>query len=450
VTDATPHLHEQRGLVRGLGLMQAIALNMSNMVGVGPFITIPLMISAMNGPACLLGWAAGALLALCDGLVWAELAAAMPGAGGTFLYLREVFADTRFGRVMPFLFVWQFVFSAPLELASGYIGFAQYVSYFWRSMGVWEARALAMAVGAAVIALLWRGVTALGKVTVVLWLGMLAAVFWVIGAGMLHFDGRLAWDVPPESLGFSRGFAAGLGSAMLIAMYNFFGYYNICFVGGEVRQPERVIPRAILWSVLAVAAIYILLNLAFIAVVPWREAVNSKYIAAQFMEKLYGRFAGGALTVLILWSAFASVFTMLLGYSRVPYAAALEGYFFQPFAKLHPKGAFPYWSLLTIGGLACAASVLNLAWVVSALITARILIQFLGQILAVRYLRTSRPDIARPFRMWLYPAPALVAFVGWVYIYAASGWEFAASGALVVLSGIAAFWVWNRTSTSKV
>ena len=152
---------EAPGLVRGFGLLQATALNMSNMVGVGPFITIPLIIAAMGGPQCMLGWLLGAGLALCDGLVWSELAAAMPGTGGTYFYLREAFRKTSLGKgILPFLFIWQFIFSGPLEIASGYIGFSQYVSYFWRGMGPAQTRLVSLAVGVAVIALLYRGITA--------------------------------------------------------------------------------------------------------------------------------------------------------------------------------------------------------------------------------------------------------------------------------------------------
>jgi amino acid transporter len=444
-----PETHEKHALTRSLGLLQATALNMTNMVGVGPFITIPLIIAAMGGPQCMLGWAAGALLALCDGLVWAELAAAMPGTGGTFLYLREAFRNTRFGVLIPFLFVWQFIFSGPLEIASGYIGFAQYLGYFWRSMGPWQTRLAGLAVGLLVIVLLYRRIQAIGKLTVVLWAGMMTAVVWVIASGLAHFDARLAFDYPPAAFTFSTGFAMGLGSAMLIAMYDFLGYFDICFVGGEVRNPERVIPRAIIFSVIAVSAIYALMTLSIMAVVPWREAMQSRFVAAQFMEKLYGPWAGGLLTVLILWAGFASIFAVVLGYSRIPYAAAVEGFFFKSFAKLHPTGGFPHVSLLVVGGLAMAASLLELEWVLSALMTARIVVQFVGQIAAVTYIRRRRPDIPRPFRMWLYPLPSLLALAGWSYIFLTSGWRFALYGVGVLASGVAAFLVWRRTVTSE-
>src|SRR5579862_2496243 len=143
-------------LIRGLGLVESIALNMSNMVGVGPFITIPLIIAAMGGPQCMLGWVLGAILALCDGLVWSELSAALPGTGGSYVYLKEAFRGTRLGGILPFLFIWQFVLSGPLEIASGYIGFSQYAGYLWHGMGLWGGRFVSMCAGIASIALLYR------------------------------------------------------------------------------------------------------------------------------------------------------------------------------------------------------------------------------------------------------------------------------------------------------
>jgi basic amino acid/polyamine antiporter, APA family len=432
------------GLVRGFGLVQATALNMSNMVGVGPFITIPLIIASMGGPQCMLGWLLGAGLALCDGLVWSELAAAMPGTGGTYLYLREAFRKTRLGEILPFLFIWQFIISGPLEIASGYIGFAQYVGYFWRGMGTAETRLVSLAVGILVVMLLYRRITAIGRLTVVLWIGMLATVLWIIASGIANFHPRVVFDFPPGAFTFSRGFLAGLGSAMLIAMYDFMGYYDICYVGGEVRQPERVIPRSIIYSVLAVAAIYALMNLSIIAVVPWREAMSSKFIAAQFIEKLYGTRAASVVTVLVLWTAFASVFALLLGYSRIPYAAAINGDFFPVFGRLHPSGKFPHISLLVMGALSIVASLWNLDAVISALLTSRILIQFIGQVFALHYLRKHRADIARPFQAWLYPLPSIIAFAGWAYIFLTSGWNFAAFGVLTLAAGVGAYKLWRR------
>lgn len=437
-------LAEGNRLVRGFGLLQAVALNMSNMVGVGPFLTIPLIIGAMGGPQCMLGWLLGAGLAICDGLVWSELAAAMPESGGTYLYLRETFRKTPLAGILPFLFLWQFVLSGPLEIASGNIGFAQYASYFWHGMGPWQTRMVAAAVGALAVALLYRPIRGVGRLTVVLWIGMLATVLWILASGFANFHAKVAFDFPPGAFRFSTGFVTGLGSAMLIAMYDLMGYYDICYVAGEVRNPARTIPRSILYSVLIVGTAYLLMNVGILGVVPWREAMHSKFIAAQFMEKLYGTRAASVVTVLVLWTAFASVFALLFGYSRILYAAASSGHFFQPFARLHPRGKFPHVALLVLGGLAILASVGDLDAVISALLTSRILVQFLGQILAVRHLRRHRPDVVRPFRMFLYPLPSVVAFAGWTYIFATSGWKYVSFGVGTLVVGTAVYWIWTR------
>jgi amino acid transporter len=433
--------HRDQGLIKGLGLLQSVALNMSNMIGVGPFITIPLILGAMGGPQCLLGWVLGALLAMCDGLVWSELSAALPGTGGSYVYLKEAFRGTRLGGILPFLFIWQFVFSGPLELASGYIGFSQYAGYLWHGMGIWGGRLVSVCAGVASIVLLYRRIATVGWLTVVLWAGVLLTVLCVIVSGLLHFHANLAFDYPPGAFRFSIGFVSGLGSAMLIAMYDYMGYYGICYVAGEVRNPSRTVPRSIVWSVLAVAAIYLTMNVCIVAVVPWREAMNSKFIAADFMERIYGPRAAALLTILILWTAFASVFALLFSYSRILYAAALEGDFFKVFARLHSTGRFPHVSLLAIGGLAIAFSFFALDAVISALLTSRILIQFMGQILALHSLH-RRKDIRLPFRMWLYPLPSVVAFLGWAYIFLTSGWRFAGFGLASLIAGIVAYRLW--------
>ncbi|MEO7963609.1 MAG: amino acid permease, partial [Gemmatimonadaceae bacterium] len=410
--DARP---ADRTLVRALGPTQALALNMSNMVGVGPFITIPLIIGTMGGPQCMLGWVVGAIIALCDGLVWSELAAAIPGTGGTYIYLQKAFRGTALGGLLPFLFVWQFVLSGPLEIASGYIGFAQYAGYFWTGMSSTGEHIVAVAAGVLIMALLYRRIGEVGKLMVVLWIGMLITVMVVVVSGLTHFQPSVAFDFPPGAFSFSLGFATGLGSATLIAMYDFMGYYGIAYVAGEVRDPARVIPRSIIWSVVSVAALYALTNLSIISVVPWREAMQSKFIVADFMQRLYGPRAASAATLLVMWTALASVFALLLAYSRIAYAAAEQGDFFRFFARLHPTQHFPHVALLVIGGLAIAGAFFSLSDVISALLTSRILIQFIGQIGALHLLR-RRGDIVFPFRMRFYPLPSLIALLGWTFV----------------------------------
>jgi amino acid transporter len=436
-------------LVRRFGLLQATALNMSNMIGIGPFITIPLLMSALGGPPALLGWAAALVIVIADGLVWSELGAAMPGSGGSYRYLREGFGRERWGRLVAFLFIWQFILSGPLEIASGYIGFARYLRYVWPGLQASGTIAVAMAVGVVNIALLYRQIGSIGRLTVSLWVGTLLTTAAVIVTGLLHFDPAVAFDVPRGGLSFSIGFLFGLGAASRVGIYDYLGYYNVAYIGDEVRDPGRVIPRSILISVVAVAVIYIGINLSIIGLVSWREFVpaadhpQSDFIVSTFMERAYGARVATLFTAFVLWTAFGSVFALLLGYSRIPYAAAADGTFFKAFARLHPTKRFPHVSLLLIGVIAIAASALSLGMVIDALITTRILVQFIGQVVALTLLRRNAPDMPRPFRVWLYPIPNVIALVGWVFLFATSGWEVIVFGLGTLLLGIGVFFAWS-------
>jgi APA family basic amino acid/polyamine antiporter len=430
---------EQPDLVRGIGLTEATSLNMIDMIGVGPFITLPLVIAAAGGPQAMLGWILGAVFALCDGLVWAELGAAMPNAGGSYRYLKEIYGPDSLGRLLSFLFIWQLSFSAPLSIASGCIGLAHYAGYLWPglervilahtihfgtlevSILVMPATWVAIATAAVAVFLLYRRITVLGKLAELLWVGVALAVGWVIVAGLTHFSAARAFDFPPGAFTLSPAFFMGMGSAMLIATYDYWGYYNVCFLGGEVKDPGRTIPRALIISILVVAALYLTMNVAVLGVIPWREMVShsggeNNHIISVFMQRIYGNWAGRLITGLIMWTAFASVFSTLLGYSRVPYAAALDGNYFRAFARVDPKRRFPTVSLLALGGVAMLFCFLRLADVIAALVVIRILLQFIVQAVGVMVLRHRRPDMPRPFRMWLYPLPALMAIAGFTFI----------------------------------
>ena len=425
-------------LIRGVGLLGATTLNMIDMIGVGPFITIPLIIAAMAGPQAMLGWILGAVLVVCDGLVWAELGAALPGSGGSYRYLAEIYGPRKLGRLMSFLFIWQLTFSAPLSITSGSIGLAQYATYIFPGLGQERKVALPIlgnveinaipvalvaiaALGVAVF-LLYRRITLIERLSKFLWVGVMLTILWVIFAGVTHFDSKRAFDFPPGAFTLRPEFFTGLGAALLVAVYDYWGYYNVCFFGGEVKDPGRTIPRAVLLSIMFVAIIYIVMNISILGVIPWREFAGTantpaqRYVISSFMERLYGPKAGVVATVLIMWTAFASIFSLLLGYSRVPFAAARDGNYFRIFARVHPRHRFPYVSLLVMGGIAALFCFLRLADVIAALVVIRILVQFLAQIVGVIVLRVRRPDLPRPFRMWLYPLPAVFALSGFIYV----------------------------------
>jgi amino acid transporter len=446
-----PAAHEP-SLVRRLGLLQATALNMSNMIGVGPFITIPLLMTGLGGPQALLGWLVALVIVAADGLVWSELGAALPGSGGSYQYLRTAYGPATWGRLMAFLFIWQFILSGPLEIASGYIGFANYVRYVWRDMSTTTAILVAVVAGVANIALLYRRIESIGVLTVTLWIGTLITTVAVIISGAFHFNPSRAFDVPPGAFTMSMGMLLGLGASARIGIYDYLGYYDVCYVGDEVRNPARVIPRAILMSVAFVAVIYGGINLSVIGVVPWREFVpasvhpEADFIVSIFMERLYGSKVASLFTILILWTAFASVFALLLGYSRIPYAAALDGTFFSAFGHVHKTKRFPHVSLLVVGIISIVCSMIPLGTVIDALLTTRILVQFIGQVGAVWLLRRARGAESLPFRMWFYPLPTLVALAGWIFLFVTSGLQVIALGTATLVAGVIVFLGWTKTT----
>jgi len=439
----------EQTLNRRFGTVHATALNMINMMGIGPFITIPLLMSALGGPQAMLGWVVALTIVVADGMLWSELGAALPGSGGSFRYLVEAYGPASWGRLVGFLFIWQFILSGPLEIASGYIGFANYAGYIWEGLTARAALALAAVVGVLNIVLLYRRINSIATLTLSLWVGALVTVAAVIVTGALNFDPGRAFDFPPGAFGFSLGFLLGLGAASRVGVYDYLGYYNVCYIGDEVRDPGRVIPRSILISTIAVALIYVAVNLSVIGVVPWRDFVpaaahpESNFVVSIFMERIFGPKVATWFTLLILWTAFASVFALLLGYSRIPYAAAKDGYFFKPFAKLHPTGQFPHVSLVVLGVIAIACSFLSLGAVIDALLVTRILIQFIGQIGAVVLLRRRRPDLPRPYRIWLYPVPLFIALVGWVFVFATTAPPILLFGLGGLVLGVAGFALWS-------
>jgi amino acid transporter len=442
-------MSEREPLSRRFGLLPATALNMTNMIGIGPFITIPLLMSALGGPQAMIGWLVALVIVICDGMVWSELGAAMPGSGGSFGYLREGYGPNKLGRLMGFLFVWQFVLSGPLEIASGYIGFSQYLGYIWKGITARQTMLVVAVIGAINVALLYRRIKSIATLTVILWAGTILTVIGVVVTGAMHFNAKIAFDFPPGAFNFSLGFLMGLGAASRIGVYDYLGYYDVCYIGDEVENPGRVIPRSILISTIAVAVIYLGINLSIIGIVPWRDFVpaaahpESNFVVSIFMERIYGSTVATVFTAMILWTAFGSVFALLLGYSRVPYAAAKDGYFFKAFARLHPTKGFPHISLLVLGVLSILASFVSLGMVIDALITTRILVQFIGQIGAVTMLRRRDPDMPRPYKMWLYPLPSLIALLGWIFIFATTPPPVIAFGFGALALGLICFAIWS-------
>jgi amino acid transporter len=438
-----PHLE------RRIGLRAAVALNMLEMIGVGPFITLPLVIAAAGYKLSVWAWVLGAVIAVADGLVWAELGAAFPKAGGSYAFLREIYGPQRAGNWLSFLYVWQVSFTAPLSIASGCIGLSSFLGFFWPGMDMPVFASLpslhysnfaAAAACLLVTALLYRNLSSVTRLAWVLFAGVLTALCGVIVSGFAHAAAMGGWQMPTSPAMPAAIALGGLAQATLITTYDYWGYYNICFLGSEVRHPHRTIPRAILLSVAFVSAFYILMNLAALpslrdaAAHAGQSAIVRVQLVADIAHSAFGLWAGYLIAALIVWTAFASVFSLLLGYSRVPYAAARDGNYFRFLAAVHPKHAIPHRSLIALGLVASLFCFFTLQQVITMLVVTRILLQFFLQQAGVMLLRVQRPDLARPFKMPLYPLPPLAAMAGFVFILVNRAH---ALGGLAVAAGIA-------------
>ncbi len=429
-----------------MGFFPALTSNMLNMVGVGPFTTIPLILVAMGGPQALLGWICGAVIALADGLVWAELGAAMPDTGGSYEYLQKAFAPLGLGRLMGFLFLWQVMLGAPLTAASGGVGFANYAHYLIPSLTDKQAILVAMSVCAAATFLLYRDIKSISTISNILWGGLILAIGIILWGGAWHFNPSVAFSFPANAFKLTPTFFTGLGGAALLAMYDYSGYFNVCLIGGEIKEPARNIPRVVILSISILAVLYLAMSLSIIGVVPWQKAMHSNAIVSDYIEHLYGPQAAALMTILILWVAFASVFCVLLGYTRVPYAAAVEGHFFSKFAKLHPTRNFPSFSVLFFGVVSAALCIFPLDVLIQGLLMIQIVTWFAAQCVGVVLLR--RVHKTRPFSMPLFPLPVIVALAGWIFIFVMSGWKYMVSALALVVVGVIAFRIFNARSAT--
>lgn len=426
-------------LVRGINLRQAVAINMIDMVGIGPFITIPYIIGAMSGPQCILAWMLGALLSFMDGFVWAELGAKCPEAGGSYAFLQNLFGKQKWGRLMSFLYIWQTTFQAPLVIASGAIGFAQYLTYLF-PLDLISQKMVSGALVILITFLLYRKITDIGKISVFMGIIVTGTILWLIISGFLHADFTMAFTFNKETMDFTPAFFFGLGQAGTKTIYSFLGYYNVCHLGSEIKEPEKNIPRSIFISITGIAILYLLMQVAVSAVIPWQEAKDSPFIVSTFFEKIYGTTSATIATALVLFIAISSLFAVMLGYSRVPYAAAVDGNYFSIFSKVHPEKKFPHASLLILASVAFVFSLLfKMREVITAIIVMRIMVQFVGQSIGLIMLHIKNKELQLPYRMLLFPIPPIIGIIVWMFIFFSAEWQFIIGAIAFVLTGVLLF-----------
>ena len=431
-------------LERRLSLIQATAINMIDMVGIGPFITLPMVIGMMNGPWFIYAWLAGAALSFIDAMVWSELGAAFPRAGGSYNFLKEAFGREGAGKFVSFLFVWQTMIQAPLVIASAAIGFASYLSFLLPLSPI-GSRLVSGGMVILIVVLLYRKIEAIGRISVLLWGGVLLTLIWIIAGGLAHGNFVQPLREMNDGLTLDYAFATALGFACVKSVYSFLGYYNVCHLGAEIVNPSRNIPRSMFLSIAGIAILYLMMNLSVVSVIPWQEAKESEFVLSLYMQKLAGPAAANVITCLILWVAFASVFSATLGYSRIPYAAAADGSFFKVFARLHPTKHFPHVSLLVLGSIAFVFSLLfKLSDVISAILAMRILVQFVGQAVGLLILRKTRPPEAFPYKMPLFPLPVYLAIIMWAAILVSTGTAMVLTGITAIATGAVVYFAKAR------
>ena len=425
---------------RKINLLQATSINMIDMVGIGPFVVMPFVVSQFNNGLFLWAWIFGAITAFIDAMIWSELGAAYPLAGGTYNFHRIAYGE-KYGKLMSFLFVWQTSIQAPLVVASGAIGFAQYLTYIIDLTPVQE-KMISGSLVILVFLLLYRKIETIGKISVVMGSIVVLTILWIIISGLMHQQHPVQLVPAGEASLFSYAFWAAVGQGSVKTVYSFLGYYNVCHLGGEIKRPEVNIPRSIFISIIGITVLYLLMNISVMGVIRWQSVLeDDKYLVSAFMENIYGYKAGVIVTVLILCIAFSSLFAVILGYSRVPYAAAVDGNFFKIFSKLHPTKNFPYVSLIFLCALGFIFSLfMKLSQVVSSILAMRILIQFIAQGVGVSLLRNRFGSKHLPFKMFLFPLPVIVSIAIWLFLFFSTGW-FALWGSLIALAGVLVYYL---------
>jgi amino acid transporter len=427
-------------LNRKINLLQATSINMIDMVGIGPFVVMPIVISRFQDGLFLWAWIFGAFTAFMDAMTWSELGAKYPMAGGTYNFHRIAYGE-KGGRLMSFLFVWQTSIQAPLVVASGAIGFAQYLTYLVDLTDV-QQKMVSGALVILVFILLYRKIEAIGKISVVMGSIVILTILWIIISGLMNHQHPVKLLPTGNESFFTYAFWAAVGQASVKTVYSYLGYYNVCHLGGEIKRPEVNIPRSIFISITGITILYLLMNISVTGVInPASVKADDKYLVSSFMEQLYGHQAGVVVTALILCIAFSSLFAVVLGYSRVPYAAAIDGNFFKLFGKLHPTKNFPYVSLIVLCALGFVFSLfMRLGDVISSILAMRIIVQFIGQGVGVILLRNRIGSKDLPFRMWLYPLPVIVSILIWLFLFVSTGW-FALWGSLLAVGGVIVYFI---------
>jgi len=440
---------DKKGLVRALGLGQATMLNMIDMVGIGPFVALPIILTGFPGKFSLIPWLIGVVISFADGLVWSELGAAWPEAGGSFIFLQKLYKG-RAGRMFAFLYSMQTSVHLPLVMTSATLGLVNYLKYVV-PLGVWSTKLVMISVVLIVVFMLYRKISSVGKIGTVLSVVMVFLLVWTIGTGAYAFDGKImaANSASKSAISDWTNMAVWVlvGQYTSKAVYAYLGYYNVCHIGGEIKNPTKNIPRSILLSILFIGILYLGMQWAVAGSVPMNEIAdgNAPLLSILF-EKVYGKHIAYVVTAVLVVVACSSLFSLMLGYSRIIYASAKEGMHFKVLAHLHPTKHFPDYVLLIFGGIAMLFCLFfsEASSVFSFIVVTRIFIQFIPQAVGVIRMRLQKRQAELPFQMPLYPLPALFSILAWLFLFFTAGSKYYIPGFGVLVVGIALYFLFFR------
>ena len=449
-SEAAPELR------RELSLTHATVLNMIDMVGIGPFVTLPIILFAIPGKFSLIPWAIGAVLGLVDGLIWAELGAAWPKAGGSYVFLQKLFKG-KAGKAMAFLYIVQTSIHTPLVITSACLGFINYLRFIVH-LNELQGKVIMVGVIILIVFFLYRKVIDVGKIGVALSVIVVTLLLWTIVTGAIAYDSNImaANSAAPSKLGnlWTLGFWLVAGNYTSKAIYAYLGYYNVCHFGSEIKDPVKNIPKSIVLSVIGIAVLYIAMQFTMAG------AVEQKFITSEnvplvsyLFEKVYGQQVATIATIMLLVVAISSLFALLLGYSRIIWAAAKDGMHFKVFAHLHPTKQFPDYALLIFAGIAIIFCMIfnKPSDVFRFIVVTRIFIQFIPQAIGVILLRINGKSDVLPFKMPFYPYTAILSIIIWLFVFFTSGYQYTIFGASVIVIGLLMYFlIFNKRDIQQI
>jgi basic amino acid/polyamine antiporter, APA family len=454
-------MSEQRELVKGLGLYGATSVVAGTMIGTAIFVVPSTMLKQVGTPAMVVVvWAFAGALSLFGALGYAELGAALPEAGGEYVYIHRAF-----GPALGFLYGWtQFIVAKTASIAAIATGFIIYLAYFFPRLNeaLWQAtlplaghgvtlRLTGLQIGATAMVLFLSGLNVLGvrrsgAVQTLFTASKLVVLAILIVLGLTLGHGSFEHFHPFLGDGSQTGLSSAFGVATVSALWAYDGWNNLSMVAGEVEHPQRNMPVALIFGTLVVIAVYVLVNLTYFYVLAPSEVLGTSTVASDAARRFLGSAGGAFIAVGVMISTFATLNGSILAGSRVPYAQARDGLFPETLGAVHPRFRTPAASIVA---QACIAGVFALTGQYQGLYTKVIFSEFLFYALVtggIFVLRWRQPDLPRPYRTWGYPlVPGVFVMLAvWLLINtfrqqrSDSLWGLALMG-----SGIPAYFLWS-------